>query len=129
MRVLIAGAPTWIWHQPILDALTEHYERAVAAGESLVVAMGSGVTGADRIVRNWATEAARLGWAVSLESFPADRSGQGSPRACDQRTAAMIAAGADACLAFIVDPWLDAGRRARAAEQAGIPTRYYRQEG
>jgi hypothetical protein len=40
----------------------------------------------------------------------------------------MIAPGADACLAFVVDEWLDAGRRARAAEQAGIPTRYYSRE-
>jgi hypothetical protein len=129
MRVLVTGSRSWIWPTPLHEALDEHYGRAVAAGGSLVVVHGACGNGADRLAAGWADRAESRGWPVTQEIHKADWSGPYSRGAGMRRNAHMVALGADACLAFIFRESRGATHCAGLAEKAGIPTRYYRQEG
>ena len=115
-RVLVTGSRTWTAEAVIADALREQW----AAGTVLV--SGACPRGADAIAeRLWAT------WGGPVERHSADwGTGRGAGMA---RNAAMIALGADVCLAFIRDGSPGASHAAQLAGLAGIPVRRYSHPG
>ncbi len=82
----------------------------------LIIVHG-GARGADQ----FADDAAR-GWGWIPEAHPADWA-RYDRSAGYRRNAAMVALGADVCLAFILDESRGASHTATLAEAAGIPTR------
>ncbi|MGH7746139.1 MAG: SLOG family protein [Candidatus Dormibacteria bacterium] len=116
-RVLITGSRTWADVEAIRRALSEVGREF---GRDTVLVSGACPRGADRICEDiWA------GWGGSLELHPADwhRHGRGAGY---RRNAAMVALGADVCLAFILDDSRGASHTAGLAEAAGIPTHHYK---
>ena len=111
-RVLVTGSRTWTAEAVIAAALREHW----SAGAVLV--SGACPRGADAIAeRLWGS------WGGQVERHPADWA---TGRAAGmERNAAMVAAGADVCLAFIRDNSPGATHTARLADLAGIPVRRY----
>jgi hypothetical protein len=111
-RVLVTGSRTWTAQHVIADALREHYTPGA------VLISGACPRGADAIAEQiWAS------WGGQVERHPADwATGRAAGLA---RNAAMVAAGADVCLAFIRDTSPGASHTARLAELAGIPVRRY----
>jgi hypothetical protein len=111
-RVLVIGSRTWTDEAVIAAALSEH------CPPGTVLVTGACPRGADAIAeRLWQ---ARGGQA---ERHPADWSaGRGAGFA---RNAAMVALGADACLAFIRDNSPGASHAARLADLAGISVHRY----
>ena len=129
VRVLVTGSRDWTEPQAVADAL-----RGVVSGlasQDVTVVHGACPTGADA----HADRAARV-FGMNVERHPADRS-QGRA-AGPRRNAAMVAQGADICLAFIGPCTSPRCRRpgphdshgatgcADLAERAGIPTRRIR---
>lgn len=125
VRVLVTGSRAWCDRAVIAEALREH---RVPWDATLVV--GDCPTGVDAIVTTlWRRYA-----AVEPEVHVADWSAGGGPA----RNKAMVAAGADLCLAFIGPCTSSRCRRpgrhdshgasgcAREARRAGIPTFEYR---
>jgi Bifunctional DNA primase/polymerase, N-terminal/YspA, cpYpsA-related SLOG family len=111
-RVLVTGSRTWTSEHTIAAALREH--RAPGA----VLVSGACPRGADAIAeRLWTS------WGGKVERHPADWAT--GPDAGPARNAAMVAAGADVCLAFIRDGSAGASHTARLADLAGIPVRRY----
>lgn len=126
LRILVTGSRDWSDEQAVRDAL-----RGAASGiasQDVTVVHGHCPTGADA----HADMAARI-FGMHVERHPADWS-QGR-KAGPERNAAMVALGADLCLAFIGDctsprcsrtdrhPSHGATGCADLAERAGIPTR------
>ncbi len=108
-RILVTGSPEWT-DFAIVEALREW--KAPAA-----VLVEGGARGADRLAATiWRA------WGLTVEEHPADWDRYGR-RAGYLRNREMIAAGADVCLAFILDNSRGATHCANAAETAGIPTR------
>src|SRR6266851_4582333 len=111
-RVLVTGSRTWTDEAVIGAALAGH------CPPGTVLVTGACPRGADAI-------AARL-WQArggQVEQHPADwPAGRGAGFA---RNAAMVALGADACLAFIRDASPGASHAARLAALAGIPVHRY----
>jgi Bifunctional DNA primase/polymerase, N-terminal/SNF2-related domain/YspA, cpYpsA-related SLOG family len=108
-RVLVTGSRTWTDEKAIADALAGHWHDGNA-----VLVTGACPRGADEIAeRIWR---ARGGL---VERHPADW--RTVRDAGMRRNAAMVALGADVCLAFIRDASPGATRAAHLAEQAGIP--------
>lgn len=122
-RVLVTGSRNWTdplsVEAALLGELREHGPITVVHGDCL--------TGADRTAAHWAETMKTCGGAVEVEPHPVDwRAGKGAgPR----RNAAMVALGADVCLAFIRDNSRGATHCASLAHEAGIPTHVYRWEG
>lgn len=128
MRILVTGSRDWSDDQAIRDAL-----RGAASGvasQDVTIVHGNCPTGADAL----ADRAARI-FGMIRERHSADWS-QGR-KAGPQRNAAMVALGADLCLAFIGDctsprchrkdrhPSHGASGCADLADAAGIPTKRY----
>jgi hypothetical protein len=111
-RILVTGSRTWIDQAVIAAALREH------CPPGTILVTGACPRGADAIAeRLW-----RAGDG-QVERHPADwATGRGAGFA---RNAAMIALGADACLAFIRDASPGASHAARLADLAGIPVHLY----
>jgi hypothetical protein len=111
-RVLVTGSRTWTDEAVIAAALREHW------GTGAVLVCGACPRGADAIAeRLWHD------WGGQVERHPADWA---TGRAAGmERNAAMVAAGADVCLAFIRDNSPGATHTARLADLAGIPVRRY----
>ena len=106
-RVLVTGSRTWTDEQVIADALREHWHD----GNALLVT-GACPRGADAIAeRLWRSQGGLV------ERHPADW--QTGRDAGMRRNAAMVALGADVCLAFIQDGSPGATHAAQLAEQAG----------
>jgi hypothetical protein len=123
MRVLVTGSRAWLWSKPIFDALDQQFMSRPArfAASEFVVVHGD-AAGADRIADIWARTRADVGWPVVAEPHPADWSGAAGRRAGIVRNEAMVALGADMCLAFIRAGSRGAHHCASVAEGAGIPT-------
>lgn len=114
IRILITGSRTW--------ADTTIIRRALASvwAPSTVLVSGACPKGADALC-----EACWTHWQGRVERHRAnwDRDGR---RAGFMRNAAMVAACADLCLAFIRDESRGASHTARLAQEAGITTRIFR---
>ncbi|HEX2301570.1 MAG TPA: DUF2493 domain-containing protein [Pseudonocardiaceae bacterium] len=114
-RILITGSRTWTDITPIRTAL--QYWRHQFPG---VVLVHGDARGADRIAAGiWRS------WGLPVEAHPADWARHGRA-AGHRRNRAMVALGADVCLAFIRHHSPGASACAALAEAAAIPT--YRRE-
>ncbi|MGI8446595.1 MAG: DNA polymerase [Streptosporangiaceae bacterium] len=112
-KVLVTGSRTWTDETAIAAALREHWHD----GNALLIS-GACPRGADAIAeRIWRSQGGLV------EHHPADwDTGRDAGM---RRNAAMVARGADVCLAFIRDHSPGASHTARLAERAGIPVRRY----
>lgn len=113
-RVLITGSRTWtdntIIRNALADVRQQHPDAVLVHGDA---------RGADRIAA-----AIWRSWGMAVEAYPADWRRHG--RAAGMlRNQAMVAAGADLCLAFIRDRSRGATHCADLAARAGIPTWRY----
>lgn len=117
MRVLVTGSREWTDVEIIRRALTL---LAPADGESVPVIVHGGARGADTIAAQVATE---LGYHVETHLADWDRYGKSAGMV---RNEAMVDAGADLCLAFILDGSRGATHCAQAAHRAGIRVVHYR---
>ena len=119
-RILITGSPDWDSPALItgqLDALKARAERVHSPG--ILIVHGACPTGADAVADAWA----RLN-AVPVEPHPADWATYG-PAAEAVRNAHMVATGADACLAFILNHSPEAIGCAELASDRGIRTYWF----
>lgn len=111
-RILVTGSRDWSDTDTICDAL----DAASHAGSSEIrLVVGDCSTGADRIAYQWATAA-----MVPIDIHRADWSSHGKA-AGPRRNAAMVATGADLCLAFIKGGSRGASHTVALARRAGIP--------
>lgn len=115
-RVLITASRTWTHARVIRDALAEVW----GDGQAVLVS-GACPQGGDAICEMFWRR-----WGGRIERHPADWTTHGRP-AGFRRNAAMVAAGADICLAFIHAGSPGATHTAALAEAAGIPTHRYQQ--
>ncbi|TPM76473.1 DUF2493 domain-containing protein [Mesorhizobium sp. B2-3-3] len=123
-RILITGSRDWNDEAAISKALTTLAAANAFAEQPTVIVHGACPTGADQMADDWARWHARHSSTITIERHPADWNAHGRA-AGPRRNAAMVAAGADACLAFIRNGSRGASGCADLAEQAGIPTRRY----
>ena len=116
-RILVTGSRTWTDNTPI----RHHLARCRTTYPGAVLVHGN-AHGADRIAAGiWRS------WRLPIEAHPADWHTHGRT-AGYRRNTAMVAAGADLCLAFIHNGSRGASHCAALAEQAGIPTIRIRRE-
>ncbi|MEV6447553.1 SLOG family protein [Amycolatopsis sp. NPDC051716] len=134
-RVLVTGSRTFIDAVAIRDALAGVWQKFPGA----VLVSGACGHGADLLAEQCWTH-----WGGDVERWPADwrgpcatscppghrRQGQRGASFCPAagmvRNAAMAAAGADICLAFIRDRSRGATYCATTAQRAGIPAEIHR---
>jgi hypothetical protein len=116
VRILVTGSRDWDDEAGVRAALTE-----LTAGQPgpHVVVHGACPTGGDAIADRIAAE---LG--LTVERHPAQWRRYGRS-AGYRRNAAMVAAGADVCLAFIRDSSPGACMTARLAVEARVPVRRF----
>jgi hypothetical protein len=107
MRILVTGSRNWTDRATIENALTEW--RSPGA-----VLVHGAAKGAGRL-----TEAIWRSWGLPVEPHPADWDRLPHGAAGPLRNRAMVLAGADVCLAFILP---DSRGATGCAEAAGIPT-------
>ena len=115
-RVLVTGSRTWTDEAAIADSLAGHWHD----GNALLVT-GACPSGADEIAeRIWRSRGGQIerhpaGWTTGRDAGM-------------RRNAAMVALGADVCLAFIRDGSPGATHAVHLAEQAGIPVHRFQAE-
>lgn len=110
--MLVTGSRTWIDTEVIRAELA----RVWGEGDAVLV-VGACPTGADALA-----EACWRAWGGQVERHPAKWARDGRA-AGFRRNAAMVAAGAQVCVAFIRDASAGATHTAHLARAAGIPTR------
>lgn len=113
-RVLITGSRGWTDTAVIRAALAEVWDRKT------VLVSGACPRGADALC-----EACWNHWGGQVQRHPAQWHRHGR-RAGFVRNAAMVNAGAEVCLAFILNESPGASHTAALAQRAGIPTTIYR---
>lgn len=118
-RLLITGSRSWLCAQRVWDVLDAWHDTTRAAGGVLTVVHGGCPRGVDLHATLWCRRR-RTDPSVVEEEHPADWATHGKAAGV-RRNAEMVAAGADACLAFIRDNSRGATHCARVAEAAGIP--------
>lgn len=119
IRILVAGSRTWTFKDWIADELDSVvYAAGIKNPADVTLVSGACPRGADRIAEEHAT---MRGWTV--ERYPADWTRYGR-RAGFVRNQAMVDLGADVCVIFVRDGSAGATHTGRAAEKAGIPTRW-----
>ncbi|MFE0079201.1 SLOG family protein [[Kitasatospora] papulosa] len=123
-RILITGSRDWTDETAISKALTALAAANTFAEQPTVIVHGACPTGADQMADDWARWHAQHSPLITVERHPANWDAHGRA-AGPRRNAAMVAAGADTCLAFIRNGSRGATGCAVLAEQAGIPTRRY----
>lgn len=121
-RILITGSRTWTDRAVIAQAISDYLHSvgtSIGGAWPFPIIVHGDARGADQladaIARNW-------GWTP--EPHPANWHRHGRS-AGYRRNAAMVALGADVCLAFILDGSRGASHTATLAETAGIPTHRY----
>lgn len=121
LRILITGSRTWTDREVIARAISD-YLHSVGTSISgvrpfpvIVHGAARGAVHDDAVARNW-------GWTPEPHPAHWHRDGRS---AGFRRNAAMVALGADVCLAFILDGSRGATHTAALADAAGIPTRRY----
>lgn len=116
-RILVTGSRNWTNKKAIWDALDQ--ATADHNPERLIIVHGDCRTGADQHAITWAAK-----HRVSHEAFFANWSQHGKA-AGPIRNRAMVAAGADLCLAFPLGPSRGTRDCMAAARTAGIPVKEY----
>ena len=114
MRILVTGSRDWDEEVPVRAALTEL--TAGRPGPHTVV-HGACPTGGDALADRIAAD---LGFTIERHPAQWHRYGRSAGY---RRNAAMVALGADVCLAFIRDSSPGACMTARLAAEARIPVR------
>jgi hypothetical protein len=109
-RVLITGSRTWTDTTVLRAALAQMWH------PDTILVSGACPRGADHLAEQCWTR-----WDGTVEQWPADWHHHGRS-AGFRRNLAMVAAGADVCLAFIHAHSPGASHCAAAARRAGIPT-------
>jgi hypothetical protein len=124
-RVLVTGSRDWPTPGAVWAALSDVQAEVLPTGRPLVVVHGACPTGADAHAADWTAIAGQFTTSVRAEAHPTDwRPGGILDRGAGfRRNAAMVALGADTCLAFIKDGSRGASHTARLAETADIPVR------
>lgn len=119
IRILVTGSRTWTYTDWIADELdTVVYAAGIKNPAEVTLVSGACPRGADRIAE---VHAAKRGWTV--ERHPARWDEQGRA-AGFIRNRHMVALGADVCVVFCRGGSAGATHTGRAAERAGIPTRW-----
>lgn len=121
IRVLVTGSRDWPDRELVWDQL---YKILGEFGRFTLV-HGDCLTGADNHADEWGIEVG-LDLSDNLERHPADWKGPRKRGAGYARNAEMVNLGADLCLAFIKDESNGATHCSQLAEEAGIPTQYFR---
>lgn len=122
MRVLVTGSRTWDRADVIEACLDIIAAEAAGVGETRMVVVHGCARGADEHADRWVRRAGHP-LHVAAERHPANWRDQGRAAGL-ARNRAMVAAGADVCLAFIRDASTGAQHCAREAERADIPVQY-----
>lgn len=119
IRILVTGSRTWTDRAWIVDELDRIVEEAgVTYPTDVILVSGACPRGADRLAE---IHAAARGWTI--ERHPADWA-TFPRRAGFIRNQHMVDLGADVCVVFCRDGSAGATHTGRAAERAGIPTRW-----
>lgn len=120
MRILVTGSRYWPYPEVVYRELSEAARNA--AGPIVVVEGACHLGGADEHAHTWAEDMAFRGDDVTSERHPADWDLHGKA-AGFIRNQQMVHAGADLCVAFILNGSRGATHCADCAESRGIPVR------
>ncbi|GAA3624518.1 hypothetical protein GCM10022223_46990 [Kineosporia mesophila] len=110
-RLLLTGSRRW----NDVATITRRLDGVLARHPGLIIRHGACPAGADAIAETWARAN-----GVPTDPWPTDWRGLGRA-AGPVRNRAMVEAGADGCMAFILDSSRGASRCADMADAAGIP--------
>lgn len=127
-RILVTGSRGWasppcpdIW-----EVLRIAAQEFTAHKTRLVIVHGGCPSGADLATHHWAKHHPMFGFVPVVEEIHYaawEAQGKGAGMWRNRR---MVEAGADVCLAFVLDSSRGATHCAEYAAKAGIPVRYYR---
>lgn len=137
MRILVTGSRDWedrlavyrvlneVCEEFDLNFIPDEYGNTLPDPTKITVVHGACPSGADLWTDEWC-----VGSLFKAETHPVDpadwkRLGR---RAGPMRNQEMVDMGADLCLAFIKNNSRGATHCSTAAEKAGIPVRYYRED-
>lgn len=115
-RILITGSREWIG-QGVIDRTLDRAWAYLGGDPETVLVSGACPRGADAMCERWASLR-----GIAIERHPADWNGPAGRGAGFARNAEMVNAGADLCVAFIVNRSRGATHTANLAEEAGIET-------
>lgn len=139
--ILVTGSRGWEDYNTISRQLAISFSNAKEAGyEKVIVRHGKCKTGADALAAEFCNKVEHSvpGLVIEQDPMPAEWGPNRNPAAGPIRNKAMVAKGANECLAFIGPCTSDRCNRldrhpshgasgcAKLAEQANIPTKYFR---